>query len=105
MQERTGTLTRLKPGRTPDKVKNPRPAILVATMLGIAGGIVLGVRPWRAYLDEREGVAESRLELRTAREERARLERAAAASRSSVGKETTAREAGYGRKDETDLTP
>lgn len=83
---------------------NPKPAILIATALGVAAGIVFSVKPWAAYLEQREEAKVVGDELKSVRAERARLEREEARSRSSVGRETRARDEGFRAKDEQDIT-
>ncbi len=82
---------------------NPKPAILAAVALGIAAGIVVSVKPWAAYVEQREERANVQSELDAVRAERKRLEIEEAKSRSEVGRETKARDAGYRAKDERDL--
>ena len=84
-------------------MRNPKPAILVAATLGIAGGIIFGLKPWRAYLTEREETAAVREELTGVRKERAALEREAAEMRSEGGKEERARKEGYSGKGEVPI--
>ena len=82
---------------------NPKPAILVSVAFGVAAGIVMSVKPWSAYLDQRDEAAAVRQELKDARAERARLEREEAKTRTHVGRETKAREANYRNPNERDL--
>ena len=82
---------------------NPKPAILVAVALGVAAGIVVSVKPWAAYMEQREERAAVQAELNEVQLERQRLEIEEAKSRSDVGRETKAREAGFRAKHEQDL--
>lgn len=86
-------------------MKSPRPATLIAVTLGIAGGIVLGLRPWQVFLQERTDLAEKKQELNGLQSQRATLERESAGMKSDPGMERRVREAGYRKKGEKDLEP
>jgi hypothetical protein len=74
---------------------------LLIVALGVATGVFLSRKPWQDYFEQRSVSKAAAQEMREAEGERAELARQSSLAESPSGREATARERGYRRRDET----
>jgi len=71
--------------------------------VAIVTGIMLSLKPWQVYNDQRKLAAEAVSDMRVAEGKRAELTRQRAKYESAIGREELARKQGYRRPDETPI--